>query len=470
MKKSSTYFLLTFVMIFLLVQTGCKKKVEPKTLSDEEAIEILQDAYVFGYPLVTMKLSEKNTTNVEVPIGMNAPINQLGNNTKFPDDTFTDIVSPNVDTFYSQMWLELKNEPMVLSLPATDRYHLMQLMDAWTNVFSSIGTRTTGNSGGAFLITGPSWNGTVPKGMTQVKAPTNMVWIMGRTQVNSKEDGEKVVTPLIEQYKLVPLSKYGKEYTPPKGEVDTSLKMQSPVKSLEEMSAKDFFNMLNMLMVDNSPAAADAPAMAEFKKVGVEPGKKFETTKFSDAVISELNNLVSWCRDKILAKPKSSSDKLVNGWGINTHVGSYGTDYVFRAYVTYNGLGANLPEDAMYPRTVVDPSGNFYDGNAKYVFHMTKEQIPEANAFWSVTIYNSKNFLIKNPLNRYALGDRDKLIYGDDGSLTLYIQPTTPGKDKEANWLPSPPNDTFNLAIRMYLPTENVLNGKWRPAGVMKVE
>lgn len=472
----------SLIIALLIVMTSCtdtkKDTAENDTaaLSDEEIVDIATRAYVYGYPLILMDLTWKVGTNVEAP-GIkqsSAPANQFGHFREFPDHTMTDVVKPNVDTYYSTIFFDLSKEAFVLSVPATDRYYLLPMLDAYTNVFESPGTRTTGTDAEDFLITGPFWEGEVPEGMTHIKAPTNLVWLLGRTQVNSKEDGATVVKKIQDGYKIVPLSSFGKEYTAPKGVVNEAYKSIVPVKTIEAMLTGTFFNELAALMVNNPPLQGDKAIINDMAKIGLVPGESFSMDGFSDALKTKLAAIPS-AVDKNFKNIIASSDPntLVNGWSKSyqmPNMGNYGSDYDFRALIAYVGLGANLSKDAVYPNTALDGDGNLLDADNKYLVHFEKDQIPPANAFWSLTVYNDQNFLAENPINRFALGDRDDLTFNKDGSLDIYVQRENPGKATYSNWLPAPAAGNFELTLRLYWPKEEALNGTWVPVPVQKVE
>jgi len=462
------------LLIMLLIIAACGNPTKKgNTISDVKFVEIATKAYVFGYPMILMDYTEKVSTNYEKPTGMFAPINQIGNYNQFPDDKFTAVVKPNLDTYYSMAWIDLKPEPIVFSVPATDRYYLMPMLDAYSNVFSVPGPRTTGTGAHTFLLTGPHWQGDVPKGMEQIKAPTNRVWLIGRTQVNSAEDGATVVVPFQKGLSLVPLSKYGTDYTPPLGKVSEEVKKIVPVDATRALSITDYFNKLAELMVDNPPAEADAPLIKEMESIGIVAGKKFSMDDLSPELKKKLNAVPELVHQDWIAKGTGKKDPgvpIINYWMYSTDLGAYGTDYDRRALVAFVGLGANLGKDAIYPSTTLDSEGNTILGTNKYVIHFAKDSLPPVNAFWSLTAYNSKDFLVPNPINRFAIGDRDDLKFNEDGSLDIYIQNTDPEGDKTANWLPSTQEGLTNITLRMYWPKEEALDGSWKVPGIKKVD
>jgi hypothetical protein len=440
-------------------------------LSPDSVKAIAKSAYLYGIALALVDITSKKLTNVEAPvIGKAAPFNQFAIYTNFPNAQFRDVVRPNADTYYSTAFLDLAKEPIILSVPNTGgRYYLMPMLDAFSNVFASPGKRTTGTEAGNFLISGPKWSGTVPVGLKEIKAPTNLVWIIGRTQVNSQADGDKVVVPIEKKYLLTPLSAWGKPYSAPKGTVNTSFSSASPNDQVKNMPIDSFFNFINQLLINNPPSPKDSSAVAKFAQIGVGPGAHFDLSSFDTATQSALRDLpktVFAYMDETLAK---GAVKPVNGWVIFMKgMGSYGTDYGLRALVDYTGLGANLPEDAVYPSCSFDSDGNPFNGTNKYMIHFEKGKTPPANAFWSLTMYDQDGYFIPNPINRYAISDRNPLRKNSDGSIDIYFQNASPGKDKESNWLPCPPG-VFNLMLRMYWPKEDMLNGSWTPPAVKKV-
>ena len=462
---------LILIAVLPLFFTNCGKQSKTETstavLPDSTVIKIAAEAYQFGVPLVLMDITRRKMTD-----GNNKEAsaqNAFAHKSSFPDANFRDVVRPNADTYYSTASLDLTKEPIILSVPNTHgRYYMMPMLDAYTNVFASPGTRTTGNGAHDFLITGPGWNGDVPANLEQIKAPTNMVWIIGRTQVNNKADGDKVVVPLQKQYKLTSLSAWGKPYAPPAPTPDATLSKEGPNEILAAMPVEDFFNYVNKLMVDNPPADADKPVLEKFTTIGVSPGGSFDIHKFDSATREALRKIPAELFSQ--AKQFSNVGQLVNGWNpMRATQGTYGTDYQTRAMIAIAGLGANLREDAVYPNTSQDDVGNKLTGDNKYMIHFEKGNTPPANAFWSITLYDNSGYMVANALNRNAIGDRSGLKKNADGSTDIYIQKDSPGKEKESNWLPAPEGE-FNLLLRVYWPKEEMLNGNWTVPGVKKIK
>jgi uncharacterized protein (TIGR03000 family) len=442
------------------------------TLSEEEAFQLGVEAYIYGYPLITMEMTRRVLTNAAAPKGSHAPMGQFYLARTYPDASFRDVTAPNADTLYSTAFLDVETEPYVLSLPEQkDRYFLMPMLSGWTDVFAAPGTRTTGTKAQKYAITGPSWKGTLPEGVTQVKSPTSLVWIIGRTYCTGTPEDYKAVHELQDKYSLVPVSAYGKPYTPPPGKVNPKIDMKTPVRDqVNKMNAGAYFKLLARLLIDNPPPADDAPMVEKLAKIGIVPSKNFAIGKLDLAVAKGLERAPKAAQEKIMGHFKDAGT-LANGWMFSLKTGSYGTDYLQRAFITAIGLGANRPKDSVYPISRMDADGKKYSGANKYVMHFPKGMTPPVKAFWSLTMYNTEHFFVDNPLNRYTLSPRNALKFNEDGGLDLYIQNESPGKDKESNWLLAPKGE-FVLMLRLYWPNEmnpSILNGSWQPPAVKRL-
>jgi hypothetical protein len=420
------------------------------------------DCYIYAYPLVLMEV----TKNLMVQQSSDIRINQFTHISEFPTASFKDIVRPNIDTLYSFAWLDLSVEPIILSVPDTHgRYYLMELMDAWTNVFASLGKRTTGTKAQHFVIVGPGWQGTIPEGIERISSPTNMVFILGRTQTNGKKD-YGAVHAIQAGYVLKPLSTWAKQSAPlPRFMASALASRTGPMEYVDGLDAQKFYEIFAQALEKNPPAPADKPMLTALKSFGIEAGKEFQKDTLSASVLVELNQAIAKAGKKMIVLQNSL--KPIQGWIIMMNIGTYGADYLTRAMIARIGIGANLPEDAVYPTAFVDDEGRPLSGNNTYVIHFDADKLPPVNAFWSITLYNEQGFLVANNLNRYGLGDRDKLAYNGDGSLDMYVQHESPGSGKESNWLPAPAGK-FNLTMRLYWPQEAILNGAWTPPAVRK--
>ena len=429
------------------------------------------DAYVYGYPLVTMEMTRRVITNAAKVEGTHGPMGQIIKLRQYPDASFRDVTAPNADTLYTTAFFDVGKEPWVLSLPdMKDRYALFPMLDGWTNVFQVPGKRTTGTNAQTYAITGPGWNGTLPAGVKQYKSPTSLVWLLGRIYCTGTPEDYAAVHALQDQCKLVPLSAWGKDYTPPPGKVDPSTDMKTAVRDqVNRMDAVEYFTLLAQLMKTNPPSAADAEEVARYAAIGLVPGQDFDASKLKADFAKRIPGIAF---DRIMFQFKvGKSIRNINGWMFDSVTGIYGTDYLNRAFVTAIGLGANRIQDAVYPTSQKDEHGSDYTGANKYVMHFPKGQLPPTQGFWSITMYDANYFFVANPINRYSISARQNLKTNPDGSVDLYFQNQSPGADKEANWLPAPAGK-FVLMLRMYWPDEtppSIIDGSWKPPAVTKV-
>ena len=425
-----------------------------------EDFVVASDAYVYGYPLVTMEMTRRVVTNVPEVEGTRGPMGQIIKLRQYPDASFRDVTAPNADTLYTTAFFDVGDEPWVVSVPdMKGRYFLLPFLDGWTNVFAVPGSRTTGTEAQNLLISGPGWSGAVPPGMTEIKSPTAIVWMLGRIYCTGTPEDYALVHALQDKFKLQPLSAWGKDYAPPPGKVDPAIDMKTPVRDqVNHLPLREYFTLLATLMKRNPPAPMDAPELARFKAIGLEAGKDFNPKMLDsrwDATLPQL----SFNRIKL----HLAALKRENGWLFTTKTGVYGTEYLQRALITAIGLGANRPQDAVYPASQRASLLEPYEGDKKYTIRFEKGQLPPVKGFWSLTMYDEEMFFVANPINRYSMSLRTDPRFEPDGSLVIYIQNESPGADKEANWLPAP-NGKFHLMLRLYWPTEDdpsILDGSW---------
>ena len=453
----------------LVIAAGLLSICPAGAITPEEAAAIGVDAYVYGYPLVTMEMTRRVMTNVPAPEGTRAPMGQFARVRAYPDASFRDVTAPNADTLYTVAWVDVSKEPWVLGVPDTaERYWLFPMLDGWTEVFQVPGKRTTGTKAKTYAITGPNWKGKLPQGLREYKSPTAIVWILGRIYCTGTPEDYKAVHALQDKFKLVPLGSYGKPYTPPPAQVDPAVDMKTPVREqVNRLDAGAYFKLFARLLKDNPPAQADAPILARLAQIGIVPGQDFDIARLDPAVAQGLQNVPQAGVEKIMAHFKNAG-RVENGWVFSTKTGVYGTDYLQRALIAAIGLGANRPQDAIYPTSEASANGKAYDGANRYVIHFNKGEMPPVNGFWSLTMYDADYFFVQNPLNRYTLSSRSKFKTNRDGSVDLYIQNTSPGKDRESNWLPSP-SGKFILMFRFYWPKEAIIDGTWKLPAVTSI-
>ena len=448
---------------FIILQFGVGR-----VYANDKIHEIATEAYVYAFPMVLMEVTRR--VSFEIPSGSAASMNQFMHLRTFPDHTFLAVVRPNVDTLYSLVYFDVSEEPVVLTIPeGTDRYHMMPMIDMWTDVFACPGTRTTGSAGGHFAIMGPRWSGELPAGVQGIRSPTSMGWIIGRTKTNGSDDYE-TVHAIQDGYGLAPLSRFGRPASGPSvGRVDASFDMGTPpLAQVERMSAEEYFELFAKLLMENPPHEMDWPILARLRRIGFVAGETFDFSALSAGVRDALKRGAK--AGLKLIEDQGQKGTFVNGWVIKTEtMGSYGTAYLARANIARIGLGANLVEDAVYPITIWDDQGEPYDGSRAYSLHFEADALPPVQGFWSLTMYNDQMYLADNPIARYAIGDRDDLRFNGDGSLDILIQHKPPAEERRSNWLPAPAG-RFDMVLRLYWPSPEVLTGEWVPPAVKRID
>lgn len=462
--------LAAFLLPYMLAAAAFAQESSTK-LSAEEAQAIAVDAYVYLYPLVTMDVTRKQFINTK-PGGarIGGPMNSFVNVPTFPPADMKAVVRPNFDTLYSSVWLDLTAEPMVVSAPDTGgRYYLLPMLDMWSDVFAAPGWRTTGTSAGNFLVVPPGWSGEMPADFTRLDAPTPYLWIIGRTKTDGPPDYD-AVHKIQAGFKVTPLSEWQKPAKPVVAEIDPGVDVKTPPKTqVDTMSAEKYFAYAAELLKLHPPHLTDQPILARMQRIGFEVGKSFDLSKLDPDIAAAIGTAPA-AAQKLMAWKVPTLARVANHWSMNTDtMGVYGNYYLKRAIVAQVGLGANLPEDAIYPLNLGDEAGRPLDGANRYTITFEKDATPPAHAFWSITLYDVDGFQVGNSLDRFAVSSWMPFVYDADGSLTLYFQNDSPGKDKEANWLPAP-KGPFNLTMRLYAPKNEALTGRWNPPPVMKLQ
>ena len=432
-----------------------------------EAQAIAQEAYVYLFPLVLMDLTRKQMINLDQKVNpMGGPSNAFTHMRTFPTAEMRTVVRPNFDTLYSSAWVDLTGGPVIVSTADTGgRYFMLPMLDLWTDAFAVPGKRTNGTGAANFALVPPHWAGTLPPDVQRIDAPGAFVWIVGRTQTNGVKDYE-AVHKIQDGYKISLLADWGKIPRRIEQKIDPSVDTRTePVRQVGAMPPVAFFKYGAELMKLNPPHLTDWSIVARMRRIGFETGKSFDASKVSaDALAQGAAAGLKLMRDKT-----PTIARVTNGWQMNTDtMGVYGNYYLKRAIVALVGLGANQVDDAIYPLNISDANGNPVTAENSYILHFDKKALPPVDAFWSLTLYDAEGFQVANPLNRFAIGDRDALRFNADSSLNLYIQNKSPGADKEANWLPAPPSGPISLALRLYAPKPEVADGRWNPPAVKR--
>lgn len=427
---------------------------------------LARDAWLYAYPIVTMDVTMHQATNVPdaESAAMRTTPNRFAHARRCPALDDRDVVRFNFDTLYSFAWLDLADEPVVVTAPDTaGRYFPLPMTDMWTNLFMTVGTRTVGNGGGHRAVVPPGWTGRLPEGVGRIDAPTPVVRIIGRTRTNGPSDHE-AVHRAHDGYRLTPLSQWGQTPEPPAGRVDPPVDDATPpMLQVDALGGVAMLRRLAGLMGRHRPQVIDHPILTRMRReLGLVPGRPFDP----DRLVRTARETIERAAADALADmqgPWERTGLIVDGSTmLNDNIGTYGTSYRKRALVAKGGLGANLPEDAVYPTAATDGEGRPLDGAYRYALRFEPGQLPPADASWSLTMYDMDGFHIATPLDRHALGDRDPLEYGPDGSVGIHVQPESPGPEREANWLPVQ-EGSFNLMLRLSAPQRRFLAGDWTP-------
>ena len=436
-------------------------------VTEEEAHAIGVDAYLYFYPLVTMDVTRKQLTNQEpTPGGIGGPMNRFANVGAFPSADMRVVVRPNFDTLYSSGWLDLTKEPMVVSAPDTGgRYYLLPMLDMWTDVFASPGWRTTGTEAGNFLVTPPGWSGTVPDGFTQIKAPTPYVWIIGRTKTDGPADYD-AVHKIQAGYKITPLSQWGKEPVPPEVKIDPSIDMKTPPKKqVDTMPAGNSSPMRRSCSSSIRRTSPTSRSSRGLQRIGFEVGKSFDLDKADPAVQKGLASAPEDAQKLMAWKVPTHGAGSPTSWSMNTDtMGVYGNYYLKRAIVTQLGLGANLPEDAIYPLNLADDgpaSRSTAPATTPSISTRAKRRRLKPSGRSRSTTLTASRSPTPSTASPCRAGCRSNT--NPDGSLDLYFQNESPGADKEANWLPAP-KGPYNLTMRLYAPKIGRAHRQMEPA------
>jgi hypothetical protein len=480
-KALSPLFAVTMLSMTFVPPLALETAQAQSSVTEDEAYAIGVQAYIYFYPLITMDITRQQMSNIEPGKGLGGPMNSFVNAPAYPSADMKVVVRPNFDTLYSSAWLDLTKEPMIVSVPDTGgRYYLLPMLDMWTDVFASPGWRTTGTQAGNFIVVPPGWRPDLrdrlieefklPEDTQRIDAPTPYVWIIGRTKTDGPQDYD-AVHKIQADYKITPLSQWGKAAEPAQVKIDPTVDVETPPKiQVDTMPGDKYFAYAAELLRVIPPHITDEPIIAQMKRyLGIELGKSFDIEKVDPAIKKALERVPRGAQDLMKWKVPSLA-RVVNGWSMNTDtMGVYGNYYLKRAIVAQFGLGANLPEDAIYPLNLGDESGKPLDGANKYAIHFDKGATPPVDGFWSITLYDQQGFQVPNDLGRFAVSSWMPFHYNPDGSLDLYFQNENPSPDKEANWLPAP-KGPFNLCLRLYAPKFEALTGKWNPPPVMRVQ
>jgi hypothetical protein len=440
--------------------------MELTTLTSTQARGLGAETFAFGFPLLLMSATLRRMADEDSPTEAIRP-NRPAHLSSFPDPEFRAIVAANPDTLYSLAWLDLATEPLLLELPeAGGRSYLMPLMDAWTNVFASLAPHTAGDGGGTFVVAGPGWRGDIPSGALRIDAPTSDVWAIYHLHARNGADLD-ASRAIQRDLRMTPLGPGGGSDARAES---TEISALDPLPTAHEqvmgMGPEEFLAQLAAQMAANPPAPADMPMLERLAGIQLRPGERFDWPGLPAAT---REGLAVGLEDGKAMVAALTPPETENGWQVvHTGAGSYGIDYLRRARTANFALGANRPEDALFPIGVVDSAGQPLSGAHRYTLSFGPGALPPVEALWSLAIYDLDQLLVDNPLGRHALGSRDELEFDPSGSLRIAIQHDPPA-GSQANWLPAP-EDGFYLMLHLHRPGESVLDGSWTIPPLQRVD
>lgn len=457
--KSKGVIVLTMALLASWVFTTAQAQT---SVTPAEARAIAKEAYIYGFPMVDHYRIQYSYFQDKKDLNYKAPWNQLINVPRVFTPQDTAIQTPNSDTPYSFIGMDLRAEPMVITVPKIDkkRYFSVQLVDAYSHNFAYIGSRTTGNEGGSYLIAGPAWKGEVPKGITKViQSETEFVSGIFRTQLFNSADLDNV-KKVQAGYRAQPLSAFLGQPAP---KAAPAIDFIKPLTPETQRTSPEFYSVLDFVLQFCPTVPSEKELMARFAKINVGAGKAFDASKLSPEMRKAIEQGMADALAEFAPLQKRIDKKEVTSGQMFGTREFLKNNYLYRMGGAVNGIYGNTAAEAIYPVLALDNEGQKPDGSKRYTLHFAKGQLPPVNAFWSITMYRMPEILlVENPINRYLLNSTmlDQFKFDADGGLMLYFQNESPGKDIESNWLPAP-KGWFMAVIRLYWPKETALNGKW---------
>jgi hypothetical protein len=473
---------IVLIAVFLtFAMTACAsggENTQPKTVetpsravTPDQVRAIAKEAYIYGFPIVdNYRVQYAYFVNKKDP-EYKGDWNQIHNTARVYTPADTTIQTPNSDTPYSAVGADLRREPLVLTVPAIDqnRYYSLQFVDAYTYNFHYVGSRTTGNGGGKYLLAGPGWKGEKPEGITDViRSDTDLAFVLYRTQLFGPDDLENV-KKIQEGYQVQPLSAFLNQPPPaPAPPID----FVPPLTPDQQRTSPQFFDILNFALKFAPTLPSEQDLRARFATIGIGPDGDFDANKLSPDIASAIEGGIAdaWAEFNAFKKDKVDTGQVGSAQFFGTADDLKG-NYLYRMAGAVLGIYGNTAAEAIYPSASNDSAGAPLDGANKYTYHFAPGQLPPVNAFWSLTMYElPRSLLVANPINRYLINSPmlPNLVKDPDGGITLYLQNQSPGPDTEANWLPAPVGP-FMAVLRLYWPKPDALNGQWQAPKPVKV-
>lgn len=439
--------------------------------ADETAVLAIE-AYAYAYPLVLSELVRRVQTNAgegAPPTAKGAPMNAFAHQRTLADATTTEALRPNADVLASTLWFDVAKEPLVVTIPdAGDRWVAVPMFDAWMEVFATPGSRTSGRGAHTYALTAPGWSGTLPAGVERIAAPTPTGWLAARIATHGSADLD-AAHRFQDGLAAVPLGRFGKGAAAPRATWDVARDMQPPAAQILRLPITEYFGLFATLAAANPPHPTDWSVLARIARIGLVPGRPFALDRLPPDVQAVLQQTPRSAGQALFDAWKRSGTR-VNGWrSLLTPIGTYGSDYRRRQVVAYSAFGAECSDDVYFLTTIADADGQPLESSQRYTLHFDAMTLPPVRAFWSVTAYDDRQLLAPGKRPRVTLGSRDPLVRNADGSIDLVLQTKPPAPERMANWLPTPAEGRFSLALRLYWPETPALDGTWLPPAVTRV-
>lgn len=470
--RLETAFIQASCMLACIAGTGCASNTkEEAPLTPQQARAIAKEAYLYANPVVdSYRVIHGYFLDPDNP-EFKAPLNEIKNIPRVYTHEDKAVQTPNSDTPYSWLGLDLRTEPIVLTVPEIeeDRYFSIQLIDLYTHNFDYMGSRTTGNEGGSFLIAGPGWDGDIPEGITKVfRCETELMLAVYRTQLFNPDDLDKVKA-IQDRYGVEPLSAFLGQPAP---EAAPAIDFIEPLSQEEIRESPRVFEQLNFVLRFCPTHPSEEELMARFARLNIGAGKTFDWDSFPPEIQEAIGQGIADAWEEFgELKKKADAGELGSGdvFGTREHLQN---NYLYRMAAAVLGIWGNSEEEAIYPSYYVDADGEKLDGSHQYALRFAPDNLPPVNAFWSLTMYElPESLLVDNPIYRYLLNSSmiEEFVRDNDGGITLYLQHEFPGEDKDPNWLPAP-EGPFSLNLRLYWPKKGALDGTWNPPPLTRVD
>ena len=431
-------------------------------MSEIRIDQVAVEAYTYLYPLVVMEVTRRQILSLNA--AKYGPENLFIHNRSMANEKWRSVARTNIDTLFSNAWIDLSDGPAYMTLPpAGNRYHMFQMLEMWTDTYAVIGSRTIGNNGVRAKIVGPGWyNESADDADVLIMCPTSTTWVIGRTYAQAGDDIEGARAFLDEAIFTASTEQFSAR-NPMGDDVDVKT---PPVAQVDALTPEQFFELASALLQREGPHTTDGSVQLRMRSIGFEFRSQFDFSRQSKEVQAALTAAPTSAR-ALMRGSRAGLD--FPSWTTSSgNIGYYGNNYVRRALVARFGLAANPPEDAVYVSSTGDTNGEPLQGSDTYVLHFASGELPPAESFWSITAYDREGMLMANDLRRFGIRSRDNIEFNDDGSLDVYLGPQCPANSPESNWIPTLAG-VIDLSIRLYTPMEKFREGNWSPPVIQKI-